>query len=50
VRIRPVRPATRAARPNLAQEPSDQLDVADGVIEPHAKPWELVTVGIGFDA
>ena len=51
-RLRPRGRVHRARRLTLAEEPADTTGVSlsDGSILVDAGPWELVTVGIGFDA
>ena len=51
-RVRLHRPVADAHRLNLAEEPSDAggVSLVDGSVVVEAGPWELVTVGIGFEA
>jgi alpha-mannosidase len=46
------RSVAAARRLNLAEEPSDAggVSLVDGSVVVEAAPWELVTVGIGFEA
>jgi alpha-mannosidase len=48
-RVRPYRAAAIARRLNLAEEPMADLPISEGSIEVAAGPWEIVTVGIGFE-
>ena len=51
-RLRPHRSVVTARRLDLAEEPSadDGVTLADGSVVVGAGPWQLVTVGIGFEA
>ncbi len=52
-RLRPYRPASRAMRVNLAEDPIEAGELAvadDGFIHVELGPWQLATVAIGFDA
>jgi mannosylglycerate hydrolase len=51
-RLRPHRRAASARRLDLAEEPSADggVSMSDGAVVVEAAPWQLVTVGIGFEA
>jgi alpha-mannosidase len=51
-RLRPHRSVVTARSLDLAEEPSadDGVTLADGSVVVEAGPWQLVTVGIGFEA
>ena len=48
-RIRPIRAAVAARRLSIGEEPLDALEVVDGWIDLELGPWEIGTVGIGFE-
>ena len=48
--LRPMRAPVAARRLTIGEDPLEALAVVDGRVELELRPWEIATVGFGFDA